>query len=90
MPERIDICHAGYVIRLEKSKMKATIDRVEGNLAVLLIGDKGEVKLNIPVTLLPEGSKEGDILDISIIRDEKTTDKTKKRVSNLIDKLKNN
>ena len=69
--------------------MKATIDRVEGKLAVLLIGDKGEVKLNVPISLLPEGSKEGDILDISIIRDEKATDETKERVSNLIDKLKN-
>lgn len=69
--------------------MKATIDRVEGKLAVLLIGDKGEVKLNVPISLLPEGSKEGGILDISIIRDEKATDETKERVSNLIDKLKN-
>jgi hypothetical protein len=72
-----------------RDKMKATIDRVEGKLAVLLIGDKGEVKLNVPISLLPEGSKEGDILDISIIRDEKATDEAKERVSNLIDKLKN-
>jgi hypothetical protein len=69
--------------------MKATIDRIEGQLAVLLIEDKGEVKLNVPVSLLPEGSKESDILDISIIRDEKATDEAKKRVSTLIDKLKN-
>jgi hypothetical protein len=72
-----------------RDKMKATIDRVEGKLAVLLIGDKGEVKLNVPISLLPEGSNEGDILDISIIRDEKATDETKERVSNLIDKQKN-
>ena len=69
--------------------MKATIDRIEGKLAVLLMGDEGEVKLNIPVPILPEGSKEGDILDISFMRDEKATDEARKRVSNLMDKLKN-
>jgi Protein of unknown function (DUF3006) len=47
-------------------RVEGTVDRVEGKLAVLLIGDKGEFKLNVPISLLPEGSKEGDILDISI------------------------
>jgi hypothetical protein len=67
--------------------MKATIDRVEGKLAVLLIRDGESIKLNVPLILLPEGSKEGDILDISIQKDEKEAEDAKKRVSGLIEKL---
>ena len=62
--------HAVYAIHRE-GKMKATIDRIEGKLAVLLIRDGESIRLNIPLILLPEGSKEGDILDISIHKDEK-------------------
>jgi hypothetical protein len=69
-------------------EMKATIDIFEGKIAVLLIGDKGEIKLNIPISLLPEESKEGGILDITIVRDEKATEEAKTRVSTLIKKLK--
>jgi hypothetical protein len=69
--------------------MKATIDRIEGKLAVLLIRNGESIKLNIPLILLPEGSKEGDILDISIHKDDMETEAAKKRVSSLIEKLKN-
>jgi len=69
--------------------MKATIDRIEGELAVLLIRDGEKIKINIPLILLPEGSREGDILDISIHKDEKETAEAKERVSSLIEKLKN-
>ncbi len=68
--------------------MKAIIDRVEGELAVLLLGDTGEFRLNFPLSLLPVGCKEGDILNISIERDLATTQQTKERVSGLMDKLK--
>ena len=68
--------------------MKAVIDRVEGELAVLLLGNKGEFRLNFPISLLPEGVKEGDVLNISIERDLAATEQTKERVSGLIEKLK--
>jgi hypothetical protein len=68
--------------------MKATIDRVEGEIAVLLLGDKGEFKLNFPLSLLPAGCREGDILNISIERDVVGTELAKERVSGLMDKLK--
>jgi len=57
-------------------------------LAVLLISDGGSIELNVPLILLPEGSKEGDILDININKNEKETEEAKKRVTNLIEKLK--
>jgi hypothetical protein len=68
--------------------MKATIDRIEGKLAVILIRDVESIKLDIPLILLPEGSKEGDILDIDIYKDEKETEAAKTRISSLIEKLK--
>ncbi len=69
--------------------MKATIDRIEGNIAVLLIRNGERIKLNVPLSLLPEMSAEGDILDISIKKDKKETDDARERVSGLIEKLKN-
>jgi len=68
--------------------MKAVIDRVEGELAVVLIGEKGEFKLNIPLSLLPEGSRESDILNISIERDSVETQAVKKNVSGLMERHK--
>ena len=68
--------------------MKATLDRIEGEMAVLLVRNGESIRLNIPVALLPEGCKEGDILDISITRDEKETEESKARVSSMIERLK--
>lgn len=68
---------------------KVIIDRFEENIAVLLVRDKEAIKINIPLFLLPLGSKEGDILNITIERNEKETEESKKRVSNLLEKLKN-
>jgi hypothetical protein len=67
--------------------MKAVIDRVEGELAVLLLGDES-TKLNIPLSLLPDGCKEGDVLNMSFERDVVGTEQAKERVSGLMEKLK--
>jgi hypothetical protein len=68
---------------------KVTLDRIEENIAVLLVRDEETIKINIPLTLLPSGSKEGDILDIAITRDVQETESAKERVSSLLEKLKN-
>jgi hypothetical protein len=67
---------------------KVTLDRIEENIAVLLVRDEETIKINISLTLLPSGSKEGDILDIAITRDVQETEATKERVSTLLEKLK--
>ena len=67
--------------------MKAVIDRFEGQLAVLLLGDES-IKLNIPLSLLPDGCKEGDILNMSFERDVVGTEQAKERISSLMEKLK--
>lgn len=68
--------------------MKAVIDRIEGEVAVVFLGDKGEFRLNIPLTQLPDGCNEGDILKVSFERDPVATEQTKERVSGLMEKLK--
>jgi hypothetical protein len=68
---------------------KVTLDRIEGNTAVLLLREKESTKINIPLFLLPAGSKEGDILDITITKNIQETETAKERVSNLLEKLKN-
>ena len=69
--------------------MKATIDRVEGTMAVLILRDDEAVRLNIPVSFLPPGCREGDILTIGIERDTTGTKEAKERLSGRIERLKN-
>lgn len=69
--------------------IKTTLDRIENTIAVLLVRPEETTKINIPVSLLPEGSKEGDILNIKITKDVQEAEQTKERVSSLLEKLKN-
>jgi len=68
-------------------KIKATVDRIEGEVAVLLLRDDETVKFNLPAVFLA-GIKEGDIVDITITKDIETTREARERVSALIEKLK--
>jgi len=70
--------------------MKVTIDRIEGTVAVLVSREDESVRVNVPVSLLPPGSREGDILTIRIERDREATEAAQERVSGLIEKLKKN
>ncbi len=67
---------------------KATLDRIDGRIAVLLVRDEENTKFNVPLFLLPAGSREGDILNIAIDKNTEETETATKRVSSLIEKLK--
>jgi hypothetical protein len=67
---------------------KVTLNRIEDDIAVLLVRNEEKIKINIPLFLLPPESREGDILDITIARNVKDTEDAKERVSNLLEKLK--
>ncbi len=69
--------------------LKTTLDRIENKIAVLLVRPEETTKISIPLSLLPKGSKEGDILNIDITKDMQETEYAKERVSSLLDKLKN-
>ena len=69
--------------------MKATIDRIEGTIAVLVMQEDEAVRINLPLSFLPSGCREGDILKIGIKRDKTGTEKAQERVSQSLDRLKN-
>lgn len=60
------------------------IDRFEGQWAVIEYGDD---VFNLPKKALPEGSKEGDVLDINIKVDEDATRARKERIQRMADRL---
>ena len=68
--------------------MKAVIDRIESNVAVLLVGDE-ELKVDFPLKLLPKGSKEGSWLKITVELDQAGTAKQTEKIEGMLDKLKN-
>jgi hypothetical protein len=68
--------------------MRATIDRIEGTLAVLISLDDESVRVTLPLSFLPSGCREGDIITIGIERDIQATTAAKERVSDRIEKLK--
>ena len=66
---------------------KVEIDRVEDDVAVLVLSDDDEVKFNLPVRYLPEGARDGDHFRVSFKADEKGRDEQKARVNNLLKEL---
>ncbi|MFW5998885.1 MAG: DUF3006 domain-containing protein [Bacillota bacterium] len=69
--------------------MKLTVDRIENDIAVLLIRPEEKEELQIPIRYLPEEVEEGDILKVDFTIDGEETKAAEKRVGNLINKLKN-
>lgn len=63
--------------------MKIIIDRFEGNFAVCELENKQMV--NVPVAIIPNGAKEGNVISIEIDKEE--TGKRSKRISNLMNNL---
>jgi hypothetical protein len=69
--------------------MNLIIDRVEEGIAVLNGSEDESVRLIIPVSYLPPGSREGDILSLSFLRNEPETRAAKERVAALQERLRN-
>lgn len=67
-------------------KIEVIIDRFEGGKAVLLYGEDGKA-INWPRELLPEGLQEGDVLSISLQKNNKATEKALKQTENLLREL---
>ena len=69
-----------------KKNFIGTLDRIEGNIAVILVGESGDT-VELSRELLPEGYKEGDIILFKLtVKDKKTKDE-KEKVAGLIKKL---
>ena len=54
-------------------KLRAAIDRIEdNNIAVLLVGDNEQHKIDVPLELLPDGASDGDHLRITFTLDRES------------------
>jgi hypothetical protein len=71
----------------EESKIMASLDRIEDGLAVLIL-HSGHMWL-LPCEDLPEGSGEGEVLDIIIRRNPEETEKITERIHDLQQRLLN-
>lgn len=69
-----------------KKQFYATLDRIEGGTAVVLIGEEGDT-IEISKNLLPEGSKEGDLISFKLEVKDKKTREEKEKIGKLIKKL---
>jgi Protein of unknown function (DUF3006) len=68
--------------------MNVSIDRIEGGIAVLTVRDDLSGRITIPLSLLPPGSREGDLLSLTLDRDPEGTAVAKERAARHIEKLK--
>ncbi len=71
---------------MKKNTIKAVIDRIEDNVAVLEID---HTELVLPLRILPKGSKEGNILNINISINSSDEKKQIEKIKKLQQKLKN-
>jgi len=70
------------------SSTKVVVDRIEGDLAVLVVYEDDRVKFNLAVQYLPEGVKEGDHLLMSFAEDESSRESELNQVDDLLKELK--
>ena len=69
--------------------MKVTVDKIENDKARLLIRPEERNDFYLPLSELPEAVVEGSILEINFELKEDQKKAAEKRVSSLLDKLKN-
>jgi len=67
---------------------KVVVDRIEGDVAVLVLHEDDRVKFNLPLHYLPEGVREGDHLQMGFAQDEESRESERKRVGDLLKDLK--
>ncbi len=67
-------------------KIKAVVDRIEENKAVVLLGEEEQEAVDFPKSFLPD-VKEGDILTFKIKVQSRKTKEAKEKVAAMIERL---
>ena len=62
--------------------MNWIIDRIENDIAVC---EAGDITFDVPLSALPEGSAEGDVITLAI--DKEQTAERKNKINNLMNSL---
>jgi hypothetical protein len=68
--------------------VNAAIDRIENNVAVLILSNKNTDQVIVPLRIMPRDVKEGDIVSINIRMNNKETEIVKRRVSEMLKELR--
>lgn len=68
--------------------MEGIVDRIENDIAIILFGDK-EIKVDIPLEILPKGIREGNVINAKFEIDEDKEEKQVKKMESLLEKIKN-
>jgi len=71
-----------------ETSTRVVIDRIEGDLAVLVLYDDDRIKFNLPLRYLNQGVKEGDHLQMSFSEDAASRQGERKRIDDLLKDLK--
>jgi hypothetical protein len=66
--------------------MKASVDRIDGDIAVLVLCDEKGSIVQLPVFLIP-GVMEGDLVDLSVTIDKAGSVAARENTSKIIEKL---
>lgn len=69
------------------SEFRAFVDRLEGDKAVLLIGENEETSIVIPSSFLPDDARPGAVLTISVRYEPKITEDSRSSVADMIKRL---
>ncbi len=67
--------------------VQATIDRIEGDVAVLVLDTRNPETITLPTALLPDGCREGDIVRLTLEPDPDATRIGRERIAGTIDRL---
>lgn len=66
-----------------KKTVKAYIDRIEEDIAVIYLGEDEEYKINLPIKYLPKDIKENTKLKLDISIPKQNNDDTAKEVEDI-------
>jgi len=65
------------------------LDRIEGDLGVLIAEEPERLTLDVPRAVLPDGAVEGTALTLTLTVDDEATDAGKREVASLMEQLLN-
>jgi hypothetical protein len=68
-------------------EFRTFVDRIEGNRAVLLLGEDERQSIAIPAEYLPDGAGEGSVLTVSLHYEAEQTEQATEEAAALIRKL---
>ncbi|GEM_PF-1208891 len=71
----------------QEFSLKIVIDRVEDDIATLVLYEDDAVKFNLPANYLPEGAKDGDHFQLFFKKDEQSRAAMKQEVDDLLGDL---